>query len=395
MLTTPKNKEILIGIVAGEPSGDLLGAELILALKSRIPNVRFVGIGGPKMIAAGVQSLFPIDALSVRGIVEVLFHLLRILKIRRSLLRYFLVERPKVFIGVDAPDFNLGLEYQLKKSGIPTVHYISPSIWAWRGYRINKIIESVSLMLTVFPFEEEIYKNKNLPATYVGHPLADLLPIESSQADARKEFNVTTTAIVITLMPGSRMSELSALGEVFIKTAYMISSAFKNTHFLVPLATQQTYDFFHSILGLNVNNNIHIHCFLGNSHNAMIASDLILLASGTATLEATLIGRPMVIAYRMPLLSYRIMKFLAYQPWVGLPNILAKKFLVPELLQNQATPLNLSKVIIDLLNDPKQLEKIKNELIVISQQLRGELHASERAAMAIISLLEAEFETKP
>jgi lipid-A-disaccharide synthase len=261
VLTTPKNKEILIGIVAGEPSGDLLGAELILALKSRIPNVRFVGIGGPKMIAAGVQSLFPIDALSVRGIVEVLFHLLRILKIRRSLLRYFLVERPKVFIGVDAPDFNLGLEYQLKKSGIPTVHYISPSIWAWRGYRINKIIESVSLMLTVFPFEEEIYKNKNLPATYVGHPLADLLPIESSQADARKEFNVTTTAIVITLMPGSRMSELSALGEVFIKTAYMISSAFKNTHFLVPLATQQTYDFFHSILGLNVNNNIHIQIF--------------------------------------------------------------------------------------------------------------------------------------
>lgn len=371
----------LIGIVAGEPSGDLLGGALIQALRKRVPKARFVGIGGPQMMAAGVQSLFPLEKLSVRGYVEVLRHYREIAGIRRELKKYFLRERPCLFIGIDAPDFNLGLECAIKAAGISAVHYVSPSIWAWRGGRIRNIRKSVTRMLTVFPFEAEIYEKAGVPVTYVGHPLADLLASAPTRAEARAGLRLPAAAPVVALLPGSRVSELESLADVFVAAAERIAAEVDGVRLLVPLVNRQTRELFEAALYRRQSGELEIKLLFGHAHEAMAAADVVLVASGTATLEAALLRRAMVITYRMPRLSWWIMKGMGYQPWVGLPNILAGEFVVPELLQDAATPEALSAAVVDLLRDTDKRKLIEQRFAEMAVNLRH--NAAERAAEAI------------
>lgn len=375
----------LIGIVAGEPSGDLLGGALVQALRGHVPGARFVGIGGPKMAAAGVRALFPLEKLSVRGYVEVLRHYREITGIRRELKSYFLAERPAVFIGIDAPDFNLDLEAALKIAGIPTVHYVSPSIWAWRGGRIRKIQRAVSRMLTVFPFEAEIYEKAGIPVSYVGHPLADMLAGVPSRAEARAELKIPVAAPVVALLPGSRVSELESLADVFVAAAEKIAAAVEGVRLLVPLVNRQTRELFEAALYRRQSGELDIKLLFGHAHEAMAAADVVLVASGTATLEAALLQRSMVITYRMPRLSWWIMNSRRYQPWVGLPNILAGEFIVPELLQDAATPEALSAAVIDLLRDGDRRKAIEQRFAQMAAELRHD--AAARAAEAILPYL--------
>lgn len=375
----------LVGIVAGEPSGDLLGGALVAVLRERHPGVRFVGIGGPKMMAAGVESLFPMDKLSVRGYVEVIRHYREIIGIRNDLKRYFLREKPAVFIGIDAPDFNLDLESGLKARGIPTVHYVSPSIWAWRGGRIRKIRKAVSRMLTVFPFESPLYERAGIPVTYVGHPLADMLADMPDKAAARAELRIPASAPVVALLPGSRLSELEQLSDVFVAAAEKIAAAVPGVRLLVPLVNRQTRELFEAALYRRQSGELEITLLFGHAHEAMAAADVVLVASGTATLEAALLQRAMVITYRMPRLSWWIMNSRRYQPWVGLPNILAGEFVVPELLQDAATPEALSAAVIDLLNDRDRRSAIERRFGEMAMVLRQ--NAAQRAAEAILPYL--------
>lgn len=375
----------LIGIVAGEPSGDLLGAALVRALLKRVPRARIVGIGGPQMTAAGVQSLFPMEKLSVRGYVEVLRHYREIIGIRRSLKARFLAEPPAVFIGIDAPDFNLDLEAGLKAAGIPTVHYVSPSIWAWRRGRIRRIRKSVSRMLTVFPFESEIYEKAGVPVSYVGHPLADMLAAAPSREEARTGLKIPQAAPVLALLPGSRVSELEQLADVFVATAEKVAAAVEGVRLLVPLVNRRTRELFEAALYRRQSGELDIKLLFGHAHEAMVAADVVLVASGTATLEAALLQRAMVITYRMPRLSWWIMNSLRYQPWVGLPNILAGEFVVPELLQDAATPEALSAAVIDLLRDGGRRKAIEERFARMAGELRHD--AAERAADAVMPYL--------
>lgn len=375
----------LIGIVAGEPSGDLLGGALVRALLRRVPKARIVGIGGPQMVAAGVESLFPMEKLSVRGYVEVLRHYREIIGIRRRLKDHFLAERPAVFIGIDAPDFNLGLEAGLKAAGISTVHYVSPSVWAWRRGRIRGIRRSVSRMLTIFPFESEIYEKAGVPVSYVGHPLADMLAGAPSREEARAGLKIPRSAPVVALLPGSRVSELEQLADLFVATAEKVASAVEGVRLLVPLVNRQTRELFEAALYRRQSGELDIKLLFGHAHEAMAAADVVLVASGTATLEAALLQRAMVITYRMPRLSWWIMNSLRYQPWVGLPNILAGEFVVPELLQDAATPEALSAAVIDLLRDGDRRRSIEERFARMAAGLRHD--AAERAADAVMPYL--------
>ena len=372
----------LIGIVAGEPSGDLLGGALVAALRARLPSARFVGIGGPRMAAAGVRSLFPLEKLSVRGYVEVLRHFREIIGIRRNLKKYFLEARPSVFIGIDAPDFNLDLETTLKAAGIPTVHYVSPSIWAWRGARIHKIRRAVSRMLTVFPFETTIYERAGVPVSYVGHPLADILAKVPARAEARIELKISSRSPVVALLPGSRVSELESLADLFVAVAEKIAAEVDGVRLLVPLVNRQTRELFEAALYRRENGELNITLLFGHAHEAMAAADVVLVASGTATLEAALLQRAMVITYRMPRVSWWMMNSRRYQPWVGLPNILAGEFVVPELLQDAATPEALSAAVIDLLRNADKRKVIEQRFAQMTADLRCD--AAERAADAVL-----------
>lgn len=375
----------LVGIVAGEPSGDLLGGALVAALRRHHPGLRFVGIGGPKMMAAGVKSLFPMEKLSVRGYVEVIRHYREIIGIRNDLKRHFLRERPVVFIGIDAPDFNLDLEANLKSHGIPTVHYVSPSIWAWRGGRIRKIRKAVSRMLTVFPFESALYEQAGIPVSYVGHPLADMLAAAPDRTAARAELRIPANAPVVALLPGSRISEVEQLSDVFVAAAERIAAAVEGVRLLVPLVNRQTRELFEAALYRRESGELEITLLFGHAHEAMAAADVVLVASGTATLEAALLRRPMVITYKMPRLSWWIMNSQRYQPWVGLPNILAGEFLVPELLQDAATPEALAGAVIDLLKDRDRRVAIEQRFGDMAMELRQD--AAERAAEAVLPYL--------
>lgn len=372
----------LIGMVAGEASGDMLGAHLIEALRGRFPNARFVGIGGPKMVAAGMDSLFPMEKLAVRGYVEVLRHFREILAIRGKLRKYFLDNPPDVFIGVDAPDFNLSLERALKQRGIPTVHYVSPSIWAWRGERIHKIAKSVSHILAIFPFEKPLYDAIKVPCTYVGHPAADFLPDSPSRFAMREQLHLSHDATVFALLPGSRQSELQYMAEVFIRTAQQIAAVKPHVHFLVPLVSRETRTYFEELLYRLGAQDLSLTILFGHAHDAMIAADAVLVASGTATLEAALLGRPMVITYRMPPASYRIMKRKGYLPYVGLPNILAERFIVPEILQDDATPENLAQALLNEVSDPVVGERLAEEFARQRRQLKQ--GTAQRAVDALL-----------
>jgi len=334
-----------IGIVAGEASGDLLGSLLIKALKQEYPGLEFVGIAGPKMQSAGATSWFSMEKLAVRGYVEVLKSFREILSIRRSLRNRMLAEKPAMFIGIDAPDFNLGLEKTLKRAGIPTVHYVSPSIWAWRGERIHKIKQSVDHMLTVFPFEPEIYREAGIAATFVGHPTADVIPQTPQRDNARTQLRLKPHELVVAMLPGSRQSELEYHAELFIDAAKLLLRDFPEAKFLVPLTTRETREQFDQARWKLGAQDLPIQVLFGHANFALAAADVALVASGTATLEAALLRCPHVIAYRLSATTYRLMKKKAYLPYVGLPNILAGEWLVPELLQDDATPENLARAL--------------------------------------------------
>jgi lipid-A-disaccharide synthase len=373
-----------IGIVAGEASGDLLGSHLIKALKQKRPDIEFVGIAGPKMLNAGAKSLYAMERLSVRGYVEVLKHLYGLLKLRKELLNYYLNDPPSLFIGIDAPDFNFWLEKKLKQKGIKAIHYVSPSIWAWRKERIHDIKKSVNHILALFPFESAIYQQADIPVTYVGHPLADILPLEPDTAGAREVLKLNSTALVIAMLPGSRQSEVRQHAKLFVQTAKLIHAAHPQAQFLVPLITRETRKIFESAI-FDEAQNLPIQILFGHAHDAMEAADVVIVASGTATLEAALLKKPMVITYRMSKLSWQILKRMRLQPYVGLPNILAEKFVVPELLQDECTPEKVADTTIKLVQDTNYQEIIRDEFTKIHHSLRQ--NTAEKAAQAILEYL--------
>lgn len=375
---------LTVGVVAGEASGDLLGAHLIGALRERLPQARFAGIGGPRMQSAGLHALFPMEKLAVRGYVEVLRHYLDIVGIRRRLARHFLAEPPALFVGIDAPDFNLGLELKLRSAGIPTAHFVSPSIWAWRGGRIHKIKRAVSQMLAVFPFEQALYERAGVPVSYVGHPLAEMLFPVPERAAAREQLRLPAAARIIALLPGSRVSELEQLADLFIETAVQISAVLPDAHFLVPLVNRPTRELFETARYRH-DRQLNLTVLFGHAHEAMAASDVVLAASGTATLEAALLQRPVVIAYRMPGLSWLLMKNRGYLPYVGLPNILAGEFIVPEFLQDEATPENLAQALLNLMFDTAVRERLEARFAEIAGDLRQD--SAERIVSALMPLI--------
>ena len=380
-------QKIVIGIVAGEASGDLLGSHLIAALKKVRPDLKFIGIGGPRMQSAGMEILFPLEKLAVRGYVEVLRHYFEIVGIRRKLRAYFLEHRPDLFIAIDAPDFNLDLELVLKQKGIPTIHYVSPSIWAWRGERIHKIKRAVTHMLALFPHEAKLYQQAGVPVDYVGHPLADILPDQPKRAAMREAMRIPLKVPVFAFLPGSRQSEVKYLAHTSIETAKLILKQLPDARFLVPLVSRETRGIFEQALYDCNALELPITMLFGHAQDAMIAADGVLVASGTATLEAALLKRPMVITYRMPALSWWLMKRKSYQPYYGLPNILCGRFVVPELLQEDATPENLAQALLNLINNKEAVAQLEKAFDTLHQTLRQ--NTAQKAAAAILPYLPA------
>jgi lipid-A-disaccharide synthase len=372
-------------MVAGEASGDFLGAHLIEAIRTRLPGARFVGIGGPRMEAAGMDSWFPMEKLAVRGYAEVVRHYPEIAAIRRRLTGRLLKRKPSVFVGIDAPDFNLALEERLKRSGIPAVHYVSPSIWAWRGARIRRIARAVDKMLVLFPFEAGIYREANIPVAYVGHPLADEIPMEDATAEAREQLRLSGEHGIFTLLPGSRQSELKYMAATFVATAKLVHEHLPQARFLVPLVSRETRTLFEAALYDGGGQDLPLTILFGHAREAIAAADTVLVASGTATLETALYGKPMVIAYRMAALSWRIMSRMGYLPYVGLPNIIAGEFIVPEMLQDDATPENLGQALLNVHADPVIRGRLRARFDQIHRSLRQDTAA--RAAEAVLPWL--------
>lgn len=372
-------------MVAGEASGDLLASHLIAALKRHLPRARFYGIGGPRMEAAGFDALFASEKLAVHGYAEALRHFFEILGIRRALRREVLARPPDAFIGVDAPDFNLALERCLRARGIPAIHYVGPSIWAWRGRRIGKIARSVSHMLVLFPFEPAIYERHGIPVTYVGHPLADLLPLEPDQNAVRELLGIPQDALVFALLPGSRRAELRYMATIFIEAARRLTAKFPGASFLVPLVTRETREMFELALAENGAGELPIKLMFGHSHEAMAAADGVVVASGTATLEAALLKKPMVIAYRMSPYSFALMRPMAYLPYGGLPNVLAGRFVVPEFIQDEATGDNLAQAMGNLICDATSRARLTGLFAEMHGTLRQD--TADKAAAAILPYL--------
>lgn len=373
-------------MVAGEASGDLLGSQLMLAIKEIMPDVHFIGIGGPKMQSAGMQVLYPMEKLSVMGYVEVLRHYREIAGIRSSLRKHLIANPPDLFIGIDAPDFNFDLELVLKQRGIPTVHYVSPSIWAWRGERIHKIKRAVSHMLALFPFEVALYEKAGVPVTYVGHPLADLLPEKPNRAAMREQMRIQpANAKVFAMLPGSRKSEVLQLASIYVETAKLILKKIPDAQFLVPLASRETRNIFERVLWHDDAHNLPITLLFGHAHDAIIAADGVLVASGTATLETALLKRPMVITYKMSALTWWLAKRKQYLPYAGLPNILAGKFVVPELLQSDATPENLAQALLNLVANKEVVTELEERFSDLHLMLKQ--GAAKKAAQAVIPYL--------
>ena len=372
---------IELGLVAGEASGDLLGAHLVMALKARVPDLAVSGIAGPRLVEAGVSAIYPSQKLAVNGYIEVLAHLPELLWIRSQIARRFLRERPRAFIGIDAPDFNFGLEEKLKRAGIPTLHFVSPSIWAWRGERIHRIKRAVSHMLVVFPFEAEIYQQAGVPVTYVGHPLADVIPLGPDPAAARRALGLSASEPLVALLPGSRMGEVKRLLAPMLGAARRIAQARPATHFLLPAASAAVREFIRT----HVPQDLALHLLDGQSHVALEACDVALLASGTAALEAALYKKPMVITYRVPRLTATLVRRKTYLPYAGLPNILAGRFVVPELLQEEATPEALARAVLAWFDDSARQQEATEEFRRQHLQLRQ--GAAGRIADAVLPYL--------
>ncbi|KOP61036.1 lipid-A-disaccharide synthase [Pseudomonas coronafaciens pv. porri] len=370
---------LCVALVAGEASGDILGSGLMRALKLRHPDIRFIGVGGPLMEAEGMRSYFPMERLSVMGLVEVLGRLRELLARRKLLIQTLIDEKPDVFIGIDAPDFTLNIELQLRRAGIKTVHYVSPSVWAWRQKRVLKIREGCDLMLTLLPFEARFYEEKGVPVRFVGHPLADTIPLESDRAAARVQAGLPAEGPVVALMPGSRGGEVGRLGGLFFDAAERLLASKPGLRFVLPCASPQRRAQVEELLR---DRDLPVTLLDGQSHVALAACNAVLIASGTATLEALLYKRPMVVAYRLAPLTFWILKRLVKSPYVSLPNLLAQRLLVPELLQDDATPEALADTLLPLIEDGHaQTEGFD----AIHRTLRRD--ASNQAADAVLSLL--------
>lgn len=373
-----------LACVAGEPSGDLLAAPVLSALK-QIPEtskLQVYGVGGPRMQAQGLRSDWPMETLSVRGYVEAIKQLPSILKLRKELITYLTGDgRPDVYLGIDAPDFNLGVELALRKAGIPTLHFVSPSIWAWRAGRITKIKHAVERMLCIFPFEMEIYERAGIKATYVGHPLASDIPLEPNPESAKRKIEeilkLSSKALdgtVISVLPGSRASEIELIAPVFFETIPLMATRLQgqSVHFIIPVATPRLREPLEILKKQALENNPSLKIYLidGEADAVLEAADVVLIASGTATLQAALWKKPMVISYKVPWLTAQIMKRQGYLPYVGLPNILCGEFVVPELLQDDATPEKLANTLLDWLNHPTKVAELKSRFMQMHERLR-------------------------
>ena len=374
-----------VAMVAGEASGDQLAAPLMAALKARRNPILFAGIGGPRMEALGFESHYPMEKLSVRGYAEALMHYREIMGIRRRIARSLLAERPDLFIGVDASDFNLDLERKLKDAGIPAIHYVSPSVWAWRAWRVRRIARSVTRILVMFPFEAPLYEKAGVPVTYVGHPLADLIPLEPNKLEARAALRLPAGKLIVALLPGSRRSELQYMASSFVLAAHRFRQEVHDVHFVCPTVTRDTRDMFERAVHEHQRTDLPLTLLFGHSHEALAAADLALVASGTATLETALFKTPMVIAYRQAPITWALMRTMIYLPYVGMPNVLAGEKLVPELLQDEANPAALAGALLTLLRDTaaqrRQIERFHEFHHLLRQ------NAAEKAADAILEVL--------
>lgn len=375
-------KPTVFAIVVGEHSGDTLGEGLIRSLRETHPNAKFIGIGGPKMEAIGFESLFAMDELSVMGLVEVLGRIRRLLHVRKTLTQFFTANKPDVFIGIDAPDFNIGLELKLKSQGIKTVHYVSPSVWAWRQKRIFKIAKATDMVLALLPFEKAFYDKHQVPCTFVGHPLADDIPMQSDKALARDTLDLPQDKKILALMPGSRGGELSRLLEDFFESAKQLQAEDSELVFVAPMISEKRVEQFNA-LKAEFAPNLAVTVILNKTQEVMAASDCLLTASGTVTLEAALIKRPMVICYKFSPMTFLLGRWLVKLKWFSLPNLLANKTLVPELLQKQVCPEQIVPLVKErLYQDQSQLNE---SYIQIHQQLK--CNASAQAAKAVIDVL--------
>ena len=372
-------------MVAGESSGDLLASRLLSGLRPELPDSLIHGIGGPRMAEYGFRSDWPMEKLSVRGLFEVLAHYREIKGIQNALRDKLLAERPAAFIGVDAPDFNFGLEMQLKQAGIPTMHFISPSIWAWRGGRIKKIAKAVSHMLVVFPFEEKIYRDAGIPVTYVGYPLAEVIPMVPDVAVARAELGLPADSRIVAILPGSRMSELKYNAVPFIAAAKCLIQRDPALRFVVPMAGEKQRAYFTELIATAGLADVPVELLSGRSHTAIAAADAVLVASGTATLEVALFKKPMVIAYKMMRASWEIMRHMGYQPWIGLPNIIAREFLVPELLQDAATPQALADAMWKQLDDAGHRARLQHRFTEMHHTLLRD--SAKESAKAVLQMI--------
>ncbi|HRP96247.1 MAG TPA: lipid-A-disaccharide synthase [Rhodocyclaceae bacterium] len=374
-----------IAMVAGEASGDLLASHLIRALRERVPDAEFYGIGGPNMEREGFRALWSCERLAVHGYVDALKRYRELSGMRKALLERIRADRPDAFIGVDAPDFNLWLERRVREAGMPAIHFVSPSIWAWRRGRIADIAAAVSHMLCLFPFETPLYEEAGIAASYVGHPLADVLPLEPDRAAARERLQLPADATIVAMLPGSRESEVRNLAPTYLATARLLAERHPGIAFVVPLATRETRRLFEAAMQEQGDDRLPLRILFGHAVDAMTAADVVLVASGTASLEAALLKRPMVISYRIGKWQYRLMKRMAYLPWVGLPNILCNETVVPELLQDEARPQALVGAIEHWLADADARAALARRFTALHLSLRQ--NTSQKAADAILPYL--------
>ena len=383
------NHSPTIAIIAGEVSGDILGAGLIHALKAHYPNAKFIGIGGERMIAEGFETLFDMEELSVMGLVEVLKHLPRLLKIRRSIIEQLSALKPDIFIGIDAPDFNLDVELKLKQRGIKTIHYVSPSVWAWRQKRVYKIAAATNLVLAFLPFEKAFYDRFNVPCRFIGHTMADAIPLKPNREEACQLLNLDSTQRYVAMLVGSRGSEVEFLSEPFLQTAQLLHQRYPDVKFLVPLINQKRRQQFEQIKQ-RVAPELDMILLDGNARAAMIAAEATLLASGTAALEAMLCKSPMVVGYRMKPFTYFLAKRLVKTQYISLPNLLADEMLVPELIQEDCNPTNLAEKLSLYLSEDKSAVQNRHVLLQRFAELhqRIQCNADQQAAQAVIDLLE-------
>lgn len=373
-----------VGILAGEASGDVIGARLIEDLRTQYPSVQIEGIGGPAMINAGCNSLFDIERLSVMGFAEPLMRLPDLIMLRRDLYRHFTQHRPDVFIGVDAPDFNIGLELKLRRAGIPVVHYVSPSVWAWRHYRINKIIKAVDLMLTILPFETAFYEQHKVPVRYVGHPLAEKIPLEPDTKAARRLLCIPEEGSYVALLPGSRRQEIKHMAEPILKAAIKIWEKKPDIKFITAHINEQRYQEFYEQYQA-IAPQLPLQFFTRRSQDVMAAADVVVVTSGTATLETMLYKKPMVIAYRMSTLTYRLAQWLVKTPYAGLPNLLAQELIVPELIQDEVQPEAIAHHVNAYLNDPQKVSLIKQKFLALHQTLHCD--SADDVVTSIVNLI--------